>query len=120
MPTPTKKEKKLDLPEVIDKQFNKLQREMKTVQKDTTSARVRNERVLKDLKNYLERADYVMEQFEKRIEGFEDSLLHIMHNIKKNQFLYAHYPEEWVHDYLSIKEGLKFENERMDKIAQNQ
>jgi hypothetical protein len=50
-----------------------------------------------------------------QIESFEDALLHIMHNIKKNQFLYAHYPEEWVTDYISIKEGIKFENKFMEE-----
>ena len=57
---------------------------------------------------------------ESRLENFEDSLFHIVHNIKKNQFLYSHYPEEWVKNYLDIKEGVKFENEYMEKKIKNE
>ena len=54
--------------------------------------------------------------YEKKLEAFEESLLFIMHNIKKNQFLYAHYPDDWVKDYLDVKKGLKYENERMSNL----
>lgn len=50
-----------------------------------------------------------------QIEDFEESLLYIMHNIKKNQFLYSHYPEEWVKNYLDIKKGLVEENKFMEE-----
>jgi nitrogen-specific signal transduction histidine kinase len=52
----------------------------------------------------------VLKRIEKRIESWEESMLYIYHNIKKNQFLYAHYPDEWVKDYKDIKQGLKDEN----------
>lgn len=54
--------------------------------------------------------------FKKTLDRFEESLMYIMHNIKKNQFLYAHYPDEWVQDYQDIKNGLKKENCFMDKL----
>lgn len=45
-----------------------------------------------------------------RMESWEESMLYLMHNIKKNQFMYSHYPDEWAKNYQSIKEGAKFEN----------
>ncbi|NGX57211.1 MAG: hypothetical protein K940chlam3_00095 [Chlamydiae bacterium] len=52
----------------------------------------------------------VLKKIEKRIESWEESMLFIYHNIKKNQFLYAHYPDDWVKDYNDIKRGVKAEN----------
>lgn len=69
------------------------------------------------LRGTIERA---FKENAKRTEALEDSLLHLMHNIKKNQFLYAHYPEDWVKDYLSIKKGIKYENLFMDKKIADQ
>jgi len=57
-----------------------------------------------------------MEEFNSKLESFEESMLFIMHSIKKNQFLYSHYPDEWVKDYLSLKHGLVTENEYMDRL----
>lgn len=50
-----------------------------------------------------------------RMESWEESLLYTYHNIKKNQFLYAHYPDAWAKNYHDIKDGLKNENEYLDK-----
>lgn len=50
-----------------------------------------------------------------RFESWEETLLFVYHNIKKNQFLYAHYPDEWVKKYSDIKQGLRDENEAMDE-----
>lgn len=51
---------------------------------------------------------------EKAFESFEESLLYVIHNIKKNQFLYSHYPEDWVKNFLSLKEGIQYENKFME------
>jgi len=61
------------------------------------------------------RLDRDRRKFMARAEKMEETFLYIMHNIKKNQFLYAHYPEDWVKNYQDIKKGIKSENEFMDK-----
>lgn len=48
-----------------------------------------------------------------RMESWEETLLYLSHNIKKNQYLYSHYPDDWVNNYLDIKRGLKSENNWM-------
>ncbi len=63
----------------------------------------------------LKQLDRDRKKFTQRAEKLEETFLYILHNVKKNQFLYAHYPEDWVNDYLDIKKGLKSENEFMDK-----
>lgn len=73
------------------------------------------EKTLQEVKEFTQQAEFLSKQCKDQIESFEDGMLHIMHNIKKNQFLYAHYPEEWVQNYLSLKEGMKYENEFMEK-----
>ena len=77
--------------------------------------RLENEKLLQKIHEQTERSALSVAKCKRQIESFEDSLLHIMHNIKKNQFLYAHYPDEWAKDYRSIKKGIKFENEFIDK-----
>lgn len=74
------------------------------------------EKTLKEVKGFTEQAELLSRLCKDQIESFEDTMLHIMHNIKKNQFLYAHYPDEWAKNYLSIKDGLKDENEYMENI----
>jgi len=50
-----------------------------------------------------------------RFASWEESLLQVYHNIKKNQFLYSHYPDEWVQKYSDIKQGLRDDNEPLDE-----
>lgn len=50
-----------------------------------------------------------------KLDAFDESLMMVIHNIKKSQFLYAHYPDEWVKNYLDVKNGMKKENEYLDK-----
>lgn len=54
-----------------------------------------------------------------KMEDWEESMWYIQHSIKKNQFLYAHYPDDWVKDYQDLKEAQKFENDQMDKKIQS-
>lgn len=69
----------------------------------------------------LEKVTHLYLATMERIATWEESMLYIMHNIKKNQFLYANYPDDWVKHYNDIKEGLENENAYMDKkIAQGE
>ena len=53
-----------------------------------------------------------------KVEAWEESLYYIFHNVKRNQFLYSHYPEEWVKNFQDLKAATLFENAYMDeKIA---
>lgn len=61
----------------------------------------------------------LFENIERRMGSWEESLLYVMHNIKKNQFLYSNYPDDWVQNYQDLKNGLKSENEWMDKKIEN-
>lgn len=71
--------------------------------------------MISQLNATIQKQSKLFDEFSSKVEGLEESMLYVLHNIKKNQFLYAHYPEEWVKDYLSIKKGIKYENEFMDK-----
>lgn len=94
--------------QMISRRLGQIQEEMKKI-------KARNEEISQEFKDYAERSTYVLDEVRETLEDFEESMMYIMHNIKKNQFLYAHYPEEWVNSYLDIKNGMKYENEFMDK-----
>lgn len=51
-----------------------------------------------------------------KVEILDETFLCIYDNIKRNQFLYAHYPEEWDQTFLQMKEDLKKQNKEF-KIA---
>lgn len=87
----------------------------KTVCENMKNMEKRNQDSQLEIKKLLTQGKQVYIDLESKVESLEESFLLVMHNIKKNQFLYSHYPEEWVKDYLSIKEGLKHENNFMDK-----
>jgi len=95
--------------------FNKLAEELKEESKknfkkiDSKLSKLNSE-ILKSLISFNERSIVLTE----KINEWEESMLFILHNIKKNQFLYSHYPDQWVKDYYSIKSGLKIENIYMD------
>lgn len=55
-----------------------------------------------------------VEIYSKKTESLEEGLMYVLHNIKKNQFLYANYPDEWVKEYADIKKGIQAENKFMD------
>ena len=74
------------------------------------------EKLCKEVYEITKQAEFISTRAHSQMESFEESLLYILHNIKKNQFLYSHYPDEWVKNYTSLKQGLKEEN----KFMQNQ
>ncbi len=92
--------------QMISKRLRQIQEEMIKITK-------KNEATSKDIKDYAERGNLALESVQRMVNNFEDSMLHILHNIKKNQFLYAHYPDEWVRNYQDLKKGIKYENEFM-------
>lgn len=63
----------------------------------------------------LENHNQLFKEMADRFASWEETLLLVYHNIKKNQFLYAHYPDDWVKKYSDIKQGLRDENEAMDE-----
>ena len=74
-----------------------------------------SEEISHQVSQTLERVSHLYVDTMKRIAAWEESMLYIMHNIKKSQYLYSHYPDDWVKEYTDIKEGLVKENEYMDK-----
>lgn len=105
--------------EISDEMFKRYERKTKEILRKWGSqysrAVEKMDATLGEVGEYLQEAQKVTRLSQTKLEDFEETLLYIMHNIKRNQFLYSHYPEEWVENYLSIKEGLKAENEFMEK-----
>lgn len=95
--------------------FEKAVKTLTLISSESRRLRIENGKLLGKIQDQAERSAFSVAQCRKQIESFEDTLLHIMHNIKKNQFLYAHYPDEWAQDYRSIKKGIKCENKFMDE-----
>lgn len=75
---------------------------LKSVKKQEKSINAASEMISSDLSLFRE-----------RVELLEETLLIIYANIKRNQFLYSHFPEEWDQTYLSFKEQIKAENEEL-------
>lgn len=69
-----------------------------------------------ETKRSLYEITQIFDKIVKRMESWEETLLYLSHNIKKNQYLYSHYPDEWVNNYLDIKRGLKGENNWMGAL----
>ena len=105
------KKKKLKTEDILDK----IEKTLSHLSRETTRLRVGNEKALKKIQDQCERSALSVSQSKKQIESFEDGLFHIMHNIKKNQFLYSHYPDEWAKNYTSIKKGMVSENKFMEQ-----
>ena len=57
-----------------------------------------------------------LETVGEKIRDWEESFYYIFHNIKKNQYLYAHYPDDWVKEYLDIKRALEAEVAAQNKL----
>ena len=67
-----------------------------------------------DFAKLFKKMDSTLKTFSDKLASNEETLLFLMHNIKKNQFLYAHYPDDWVKSYINIKDSVSFENEYLD------
>lgn len=79
----------------------------------------RSEQTILDMKaqhiSFMEEVGFSYKKIEERIESWEEQFYYIFHNIKKNQFLYSHYPDYWVKSFADLKEALKYENEMMNQ-----
>jgi hypothetical protein len=64
----------------------------------------------KQLAEIFKRLEKSLKENAKKMSSMEETFLVIYTNIKQNQFLYAHYPEEWDRTYLQMKANLKKEN----------
>lgn len=104
------KEKK----ELSPKKISVSDRRIIRVEKNFAKHARKSEKDLEDLScsimASLEHIDIRFKAICDKIELWEESLMLIYHNIKKNQFLYAHYPDEWVRTYLDAKKALIQEN----------
>ena len=58
----------------------------------------------------------VMKDFDQKVAILEETFLSLYSNIKRNQFLYAYYPEEWNETFLEFKEKIKKENEEFKEL----
>lgn len=85
---------KLELKKTID-------REMQLFRKTVYDNMILQQQAFKEMKD--------------RFESWEETMLVVYHNIKKNQFLYSHYPDDWAKKYSDIKAGLRNENEHLDE-----
>jgi len=99
--------------------FNMIENKIGTLSNTLLKRLDRNTRILEKKLKLSEKLDLdvtsLLQKIEVKVEHLEETFLCIFHNIKKNQFLYSHYPDDWVKEYLDIKEGLKFENKFLDK-----
>lgn len=59
----------------------------------------------------------VIKDLTEKVSVLDETFLLLYSNIKRNQFLYAHFPEEWNETFLQFKERLKQENEEFKKSA---
>lgn len=57
-----------------------------------------------------------LKEFEKSKDIMEETFLSVYSNIKRNQFLYAYYPEEWNETFLEFKEKIKQENKEFEDL----
>ena len=124
---PNSKEKNLELVKKLYKQIEKNSNEtLDKVSKQFNSFVKKQNQFMKNVEQYIGESIKIYKSIEYKIESFEVAMLTIMHNIKKNQFLYSHYPDDWVKSFNNhkekidiamkncIKESLKMENNYMD------
>ena len=57
-----------------------------------------------------------MKSFDSKVSIMEETFLSVYSNIKRNQFLYSYYPEEWNETFLEFKEKIKKENEEFKEL----
>lgn len=88
----------------LDKMFKCIERHGEQVEKGN-----------KQLAEIFERLEKSLQENSRKMNSMEETFLIIYTNIKQNQFLYAHYPEEWDRTYLQMKVNLKKENKNLEK-----
>lgn len=115
--------------EKIEKAYTRVEEEQKKIDKqrrkiDTIAAQLVqqmkslnkcNADALKSIRSGTSKSELVVKKLAKNFASYEESLLMVMHNIKKNQFIYSHYPDEWVKNYLDVKKGLQDENRFLEE-----
>lgn len=77
-----------------------------------------NKKQTKDIKHVTKVIKKHCKDFVKKADILEGTFLSIYSNIKRNQFLYAYYPEEWNETFLEYKEKVKRENEEFNHLIQ--
>lgn len=99
-----------------ENEFSLIEKKFTYIEKNQKSLSRKLEMIKKHMESYMDAPNLLAFKCEKRLQEFEDTLMHLYHNIKKNQFLYSHYPDEWAKNYSEIKKGIKNENVFMQKI----
>lgn len=111
------------LPLIIEAQARKLAKiSQATVTKTLTTIVRKNNKLVKEfdrvmnisLKNLLDMSRHLAD-FYKKVDSIEETFLLMYFGIKRNQFLYANYPEEWNETYLNMKKRLKEQEEQEEE-----
>lgn len=71
--------------------------------------------ILKQIKLELAKLKKEVSEYKSHYEKLDETILYTMHAVKKNQFLYSHYPDEWAKNYEEMKKGLIEENNYLDE-----
>lgn len=67
---------------------------VKKIEKSLQKQEDRTLETQKKLENYIEKLNKILEKQRQQWEALEESILCIYTNIKQNQFLYVHHPEQ--------------------------
>ena len=89
----------------------------KTIREGYKASEKKQKYYADEAKELLNKIDGKFQEICKTIESWEESLMLIFHNIKKNQWLYSHYPDEWLKNYLDAKKIVKVENKNLESIC---
>lgn len=98
-----------EIPEYLKKKVNSIATRILTIfnKRFENFLEKRNQKLEKSFKKSIKE----LENFCKRIDSLEEAFYLIYTNIKRNQFLYSKYPEDWWNEcYDNIQENLKKEN----------
>jgi hypothetical protein len=123
MPDKTPSNFKKEIDDYIETALGKFRSEGKHIINQTLNHLNRKidvfmEKYEKDSHKHLTKALKEMSSFCKKIDQLEETFLIMFTNIKRNQFLYSHYPEDWWDEnYLHIKEKMKKENKDYKKAV---
>jgi outer membrane protein assembly factor BamD (BamD/ComL family) len=71
--------------------------------KESCKEKIESDKLVSMQRTYL---DEVM----KKLDCIEETYYILYSNIKRNQFLFAHYPKDWDKDWMEIRDKLKEEN----------
>lgn len=74
----------------------------------------------KDIKAVAKALKKHCNEFLYKADVLEETFLSIYSNIKRNQFIYAYYPEEWNETFLEYKEKVKRENQEFQHLIKPQ